>query len=291
MTKKIHFNFIKIFIVLIIFSLILPNLLVNGKSPSSDIHIVLDTLNDTELPRNFRSTNNINVSNSINTKGMENLNISGSSQFSKANLPLLIKSINTNLPIIDIDLRQESHGFVNEMSISFKNEKNNANLGLSSEEVLLKEIKDLNTINLNNTLTFYNDEKNPVLVKSVENESLVISKNSIGYLRIAVTDSTLPNKDEVNKFITFVKNQPKNTHLHFHCKEGIGRTTTFMILYDMMKNYNDIPIEDIINRQIALAKLNEKDSKTFYNKDHTEFFTSFYNYCKASKDLFLSPWQ
>ena len=65
MTKKIHFNFIKIFIVLIIFSLILPNLLVNGKSPSSDIHIVLDTLNDTELPRNFRSTNNINVSNSI----------------------------------------------------------------------------------------------------------------------------------------------------------------------------------------------------------------------------------
>ena len=291
MTKKIHFNFTKALIICAIFSLVLSNLLVNGKSPSSDIHIVLDTLHYTEIPKNFRSTNNINVSHSINTKGMENLNISGSSQFSKANLPLLIKSINTNLPIIDIDLRQESHGFVNEMPISFENDKNNANLGLSSKEVLLKEIKDLNTINLNNTITFSNDEKNPVLVKSVENESLVISKNSIGYLRIAVTDSTLPNKDEVNKFITFVKNQPKNTHLHFHCKEGIGRTTIFMILYDMMKNYNDIPMEAIINRQIALAKLDEKDSRIFYDKNHTEFFTSFYNYCKASKDLFLSPWQ
>lgn len=291
MHKKLHFNFIKSFILFMILALCISNLFIIGKSSSNDIHIVLDKIKVNKMPSNFRSTNNINVSHSINTKGMENLNISGSSQFSKANLPLLIKSINTNLPIIDIDLRQESHGFVNEMSISFKNEKNNANLGLSSEEVLLKEIKDLNTINLNNTLIFYNDEKNPVLVKSVENESLVISKNSIGYLRIAVTDSTLPNKDEVNKFITFVKNQPKNTHLHFHCKEGIGRTTTFMILYDMMKNYNDIPMEAIINRQIALAKLDEKDSRIFYDKNHTEFFTSFYNYCKASKDLFLSPWQ
>ena len=177
------------------------------------------------------------------------------------------------------------------MPISFENDKNNANLGLSSQEVLLKEIEDLNTIELDKFLTFYNDEKNPIIVKSVENESLVVSKNSMGYLRLAITDNMLPNNNEVNNFITFVKNQPKNTHLHFHCKEGIGRTTTFMILYDMMKNYNDIPMEAIINRQIALAKLDEKDSRIFYDKNHTEFFTSFYNYCKASKDLFLSPWQ
>lgn len=291
MRKKPHFNFIKIFIIFMIFSLAISNLFVNGKSSSPDVHIVLDTLKYTEIPRNFRSTNNINISQSINTKGMENLHISGSSQFSKTNLPLLIKSINTSLPIIVIDLRQESHGFVNDAPISFENSKNNANLGLTSKEVLLKEIKDLNTIKLNSTLTFYNDKKNPVLVESVENESLVMSKNSIGYLRIAVTDSKLPDKNEVNKFIDFVKNQPKNTHLHFHCKEGIGRTTTFMILYDMMKNYKSVSMEDIINRQVTLARLSEIDSKSFYDKGHTEFFTSFYNYCKNSKDLYLSPFQ
>lgn len=291
MHKKLHFNFIKSFILFMILALCISNLFIIGKSSSNDIHIVLDKIKVNKMPSNFRSTNNIDISQSINTTGLSNLNISGSSQFSKSNLTLMIKAINTNLPIIDIDLRQESHGFINELPISFENTKNNANLGLQSQEVLLKEIEDLNTIELDKFLTFYNDEKNPIIVKSVENESLVISKNSIGYLRIAVTDSTLPNKDEVNKFITFVKNQPKNTHLHFHCKEGIGRTTTFMILYDMMKNYNDIPMEAIINRQIALAKLDEKDSRIFYDKNHTEFFTSFYNYCKASKDLFLSPWQ
>ena len=34
----------------------------------------------------------------------------------------------------------------------------------------------------------------------------------------------------VDYFIDFVENQPENTWLHFHCKAGAGRTTTFMIM-------------------------------------------------------------
>ena len=44
------------------------------------------------------------------------------------------------------------------------------------------------------------------------------------------------NEDMINYFLDFVKNQPKDSWLHFHCKEGIGRTTTFMIMYDIIKN-------------------------------------------------------
>ena len=76
-------------------------------------------------------------------------------------MPLLIENINTNLPIVDIDLRQESHGLINDdMAISFANANNSANAGLTLDEVIGKENSDLSSINLNKPLTLYNNKKN-----------------------------------------------------------------------------------------------------------------------------------
>ena len=98
-------------------------------------------------------------------------------------------------------------------------------------EVIQKENDDLSSINLNDKLTLYNTNKS-IKPKVIKNEKTLAEENNIGYLRIPVTDGNLPNDDMTNYFINFVNNQPENTWLHFHCKAGVGRTTTFMIMYD-----------------------------------------------------------
>jgi len=245
----------------------------------SELNLLENSPNNNTLPHHFRMSSNYKAiikDDNINLKGLDKLNISGSAQFSDSGLSLIKKAIDNNFSIIDIDLRQESHGFINGIAISFENEKNNANMGLNLSEVLSTENKLLSSIKIGNPITFYNT-KETIVPKSIQNELQVANSKEIGYIRIPVTDGGIPNDDMVNYFINFVKNQPKDSWLHFHCKEGVGRTTTFMIMYDIMKNYKDVSLNDIIKRQLSLSGMSEKSEKDFYKGKHFEFLKEFYN--------------
>ena len=250
-----------------------------------NIHLVLDSQNYYGIPKHFRkSTNMLNAESSkeLNLSGLNALNISGSQQFSEYNLPLVIDSIGTSLPITIIDLRQESHGFINGAPISFANAKNNANMGLTKDEVILDEYNRLNSIKLNVPITYYNHKNITIVPKKVEDEDHLVTSKSLSYIRIPVTDGKIPTDDMVDYFVSFVKSQPKNTWLHFHCKQGIGRTTTFMIMYDMMKNAHHVTADDIIKRQLLLANFDESHIKSFYNNERINFLNNFYKYCKEN---------
>ncbi len=257
----------------------------------SDVYIVEDSKNTKTLPKNFRKTSDLSFIENIsylNLAGLSDLNISGSKQFTEFNLPLIKENINNDFDIIAIDLREESHGFINGIAISFANSNNNANKGLTYNEIINKENEDLASIKLNEPLTFYKKNKE-IIPEKVQNELDLTKDNNISYLRIPVTDGGLPNEDMVNYFITFVNKQPKNTWLHFHCKAGIGRTATFMIMYDIMKNCNDVSLDDIITRQVLLADLNQKDSADFFMNRRYTFLNDFYNKCKNYKPINTSP--
>lgn len=259
----------------------------------NDVHIVLDSAHYNEMPQNFRKSSdlsNFKANPNINLTGLNKLNISGSHQFSVYNLPLLIDNIGTSLPITIVDLRQESHGFVNGLPISFANAQNNANMGLSREQVIEKENSDLASIKLNLPMSFYNYPNTTITPKEVENEQTLTKTNSLSYIRIPVTDNNLPTDDAVDYFIESIKKQPKNTWFHFHCKHGVGRTTAFMIMYDMMKNYKEVSAEDIIKRQLILGNLNDTDIKPFYDKNSLGFLQNFYKYCIENGDNFNITW-
>lgn len=145
---------------------------------TSDLHIIQDYDNSDSLPNSFRKTtdiSNANLLKSLNIKGLDKLNISGSGQFSEFNIKNLIKSIDSQLSIIDVDLREESHGFVNGTAISFANSNNSANAGLTLTEVIQKENDDLSSINLNNKLTLYNTNKS-IKPKVIKNEKTLLKK-------------------------------------------------------------------------------------------------------------------
>lgn len=231
------------------------------------------------LPDNFRkSTDNIpnkNLYKDINTTGLNTLNISGSSQFSHEGFNTLIKSIGENYKIIDIDLRQESHGFINGEPINWPHIYSSPESTL--QEITAAENKKLNSISINKPVTYSNLPCKTVIPKIVINEETFIKEKNMIYMRFPVIDGSIPTQEIVDKFIDFLKNQPENSWLHFHCKAGIGRTTTFMTMYDIYKNGKTIPLEDIINRQVALAKMGEDEKNSFLSQKRIEFLTNFYN--------------
>lgn len=98
--------------------------------------------------------------------------------------------------------------------------------------------------------------------------------------RIFATDREVPSVESIDSFISTIKALNENSWLHFHCKEGIGRTTTFMISYDMIKNFNKVSANDIINRQIELGDFDSNYLYILTTKERIDLYTSFYNYCK-----------
>lgn len=129
------------------------------KIGENDVHLVIDSLNEKVLPKHFRKSSgpsNTDNGNPLNLTGLDTLNISGSCQFSEEGLKLIKKSIGDKYHITDVDLRQESHGFINGNDLSWANAKNNANEGLTKKQVIREEKRNLKSIPLNQPISFYN---------------------------------------------------------------------------------------------------------------------------------------
>ena len=236
--------------------------------------IVRDSVSVTGLPDRFRD--------------IPSLNISGSAQFTAEQLNNLKKTINKpNICIID--LRQESHGLVNEYAISFFNLYKDLNNGFTTEQTLKTEDDLLNKIKIGEPLNIY--KKTGIIFKEitvdfVSNESSIVTKNGMKYIRYAVKDNGAPTPETVDQFVEFVKTKPSDLHLHFHCDAGEGRTTTFMSMYQTMMNNTNLSMDQIMSYQYNIGGVNLHD-----NKHQSEFLEDFYNYVSKNKsDNYTTPY-
>ncbi|MGL6184593.1 MAG: fused DSP-PTPase phosphatase/NAD kinase-like protein [Clostridium chrysemydis] len=250
-------------------------------SYDSDVTLVLDTQDSIDLPKNFRKCADSEISkinSNLNLTNFDDLKISGSAQFTEQSLDLVLNAIGKTYKIIDVDLREESHGFINGLAVSFKNSLKNANAGLSLKEITNKENELLSSIKLNEPLSLSSSSSSikEIIPISVENEETLCKKRLVDYFRLPVTDGNLPSPEMVSSFVNFVNSLPENAWLHFHCKAGATRTTTFMIMYDIMKNCDFVSLNDIIDRQIFIANLPKADTVDFKTGRLLDFFTEFY---------------
>lgn len=267
---------------------------IKAQPNNANVNIILDSLTKKEeLPKEFRKTTELSIikdNKNLNLNGLDKLNISGSQQFSEYNLHLLVNAIGTSLPITIVDLRQESHGFINGLPVSWADSKNNANAGLTRDQVLLDESNKLNSIKLNEAITFYNAPDKTLIPVKVQNEEELVKSNGLSYNRITVRDGGIPDDDMVDYFMKSIKEQTQDSWFHFHCKAGVGRTTLFMIMYDMIKNYKEVSAEEIIRRQLALANFDENEIKSFRNQERLDFLNKFYSYLKVNGDSLEIEW-
>ena len=304
---------LKFTVILIAFIIMLCNQLLNAqtmeKIESSIPLLVLDEEPGLILPKAFRtsSSNFSDKENATSKEGLEDLKAAASAQFSTQTLQNALKSLEG--PVWIVDLRKESHGFVNDMPISWYSAQNRGNVNESDDNILRQEamlfsdLKRLKVINVNKI----EEKKEGVIEKTtpvhfnIENafpEVTLANKLNLGYLRLGVLDHHRPEDITVDHFIDFVKTLPPESWLYFHSRGGKGRSTPFMVMYDIMRNGHKVSLEDIVARQALLGGSNlfdiSEEGDDNWKKEaaieRKDFITKFYKYVKDRRGYPEKSW-
>jgi hypothetical protein len=254
------------------------------------------------LPRNFRTTDNPLKANKGDqlpaSNGLADLHASGSGEFTADNLKFVLAQAHG--PVTVFDLRQETHIFVNGLPISWFATKDWANVGRTQSEIEADEVARVQSLKPGSEIAVRPGEAikkadtasatpQPVIVEQASTERELVEANHAAYVRLTVTDHARPLNEEVDRFILAVRALPENGWAHFHCEAGRGRTTTFMVLYDMLRNAARVPMEDIVRRQQLLGydydvlrPAAPGDWRAPYTDDRIAFVRAFYNYAHAN---------
>jgi Inositol hexakisphosphate len=275
----------------------------------SPYDILFDSRRGSTLPKLYRTPVDFfpspALSQALELTGFSNLFMSGSAQYSQPELKELITHIHHHhqIPlekIYIVDLREEPHGFINEAAVSwfygplpFQQNKSAPDV-LATERVRIHQVRAfpiavINTIE--KSPLSMPGSKNPMLcsVESVMQEQEAVQSLGATYIRLPVTDHFRPEDIDIDAFVTLVQNLSTGAWLHFKCRGGKGRTTTFMTLFDITQNPT-VPLHRILERQKALGGTNlakvgkpKRDAwKQRLSADRMTIIRIFYEYRRAA---------
>lgn len=232
-------------------------------------------------------------------EGLDALRLSGSRFFSQPEFSRMLRQLPAQ-DVVIVDLRGESHGFLNGNGMSWYSAYKRANFGKSSAQVEAIERQQLLTT-ANHTVAVAKLGKDkavvstaPLAVRQVMTERELAALYGVKYQRIAVSDYTPPTHANVDEFLALYKTLPSNAWIHMHCEAGEGRTTTFMAMVDMLHNAGRVSYDDIMARQWLLGG---QDIRTATSDDpwkqeayqaRAAFTRHFYEYVKANPTLTVS---
>jgi len=195
-------------------------------------------------------------------QGLDELNASGSGEFTRKSLHLLKQQIPQGFKLMIVDLMQESHGFVNGLAVTWYCGRDQINWGKTDEQIRQDENSRLRSVLKQGEATAfkYVKIKNPLglesgaqpikfKIKTAQNEEELCRSEGVEYIRIPVADDQAPANEQIDRFVNLVEHLDKKTWLHIHCAAGDGRTTSFLAFFDMMHNAHNVSFDDIINRQ------------------------------------------
>ena len=259
-----------------------------------------------QMPENFRTAaSNFKKSKTgvyPTREGLDSMRISGSSFFAKNELPNVVKKIPAKAKdIIILDLRDESHGYINDNGVSWYSRYKTYNKGLTAKEVMQREKTLLQGVKKAGVADIATQAKDKsvasltrVKVDSVQSEKMFVESLGLKYYRIPMMDYSAPSIANIDQFITFYKALPKDAWIHDHCEAGVGRTTIVLSLIDMIHNANKVSYDDIMTRQVLLGGedvrySHSKDAYKAFNYPIRGLFTKhFYDYAKAHPNLDIS---
>ena len=135
-------------------------------------------------------------------------------------------------------------------------------------------------------------------VKNYMSEKQLVEDSGIHYVRIPSQDHCWPAPECVDQFIGLIKQMGiDNLWMHIHCHAGKGRTGSFLVMYDKMKN-PDVPMKDIVIRQTMLGSsymlyaTDDSDNwKAPLYAEKVEMTYKFEEYVNENKDTnYALPW-
>ncbi len=272
--------------------------------------LVIDIESPRELPFNSRSTFD-----KISTRplpdgapllleGLARLRMSGSGQFCQNQFWFLQETLTPDRQVTVVDLRAEPHAFINNMALSWgPPDQLPAEKSSTLEKRWLAAARSAGTITA--TAFALDGYVNPatwepitlrINVRETSTEEKFVRHVTWGYRRFNVTDFTAPPDAIVDDFVRFIADRDPATWLHLHCDSGLGRTTTFMTLVDLMANARTLTAATIIERQHRLGGTDLRDTsdsnptRAAGKRARRQFLQDFYRYSQSTAPTFRQSW-
>ncbi len=274
--------------------------------------VVQDTTEDTKVIKNYRDAQMVYSTYQGNTKGLDTLWVSASAVPNERNMKDIANKIESSShnkvkKMIDLDLREESHAYINGEAFTLNTDHNWINKdkthqqSVADEEAWIQSISRMDK--LDNVLTsqqFKDGQFNKgvaVKIGSTHSEQEIAEQYGFEYIRLTVTDHMKPNDIETDRFVSLIRSLPKNTWIHLHCRGGEGRSTTFMAMYDMLQNADQVSFNDIIKRLASVSPYYDlyhtehKDpDKTYYYRERLRFLEHFYLFASDYRRGYAGNW-
>ena len=294
--------------IMLVVLLVLCVSVVSAAEPAEGVQILkFDRIAETSaMPNEYRAASEGKFKRTENDAypskvGLDNLRISGSSFFAKNEFTALLKKIPADVKdIVVLDLRNESHGYINDHAVSWYSRYKTFNKGLTADQVDTREKALLSAARQAGKVDIAVQAKNkgvvftaPIEVQSVMTEREFVASMGASYFRIPIMDYSAPTRENIDRFVEFYKSLPETAWIHAHCEAGVGRTTISLSMVDMIKNANRLSYDEIMTRQVLMGgqdvrKSAEKTSDAYKKANYpkrAEFTRRFYQYVKAHPQL------
>lgn len=139
------------------------------------------------------------------------------------------------------------------------------------------------------------NEMRPELVKSEAEEA---RKNGFSYKSFLIGSKFVTDDKTVDEFVAFIDSLPENVWIHFHCAQGRGRTSSMLVMLDVLKNAPKVTLKDIVRRQYLLGAPDLLDTTVWENGSYTQeqlnnrkkFIEDFYTFVCQRKTGGIQVW-
>ncbi len=220
-------------------------------------------------------------------QGLDTLYISGSARPTKDGLGFALS--NVDMPVYVFDLFGDKHYYINGLPESWFGYKKSTQVGLEPKKINIRGL--IHRFAYTGKLS--HDQKD------AQTEEEMVNDLGFKYVLVDQIRKTILTDDQVDNFIQTVDALPNPVWIHFHCSAGRGRTTVAMVMYDILKNGENVSLEDIIARHQLLGSENLFDTTVWPNgrytkemlEDRKQFIINFYNYVKSPDGFGIKTWK
>ena len=123
-------------------------------------------------------------------------------------------------------------------------------------------------------------------------------KYGFEYVAISIGSKYVTPDKNIDSFINFIDTLSDDAWVHFHCDQGMGRTSLALVMFDIMKNAPQVSLADIIKRQYLLGSIDIEDTsvwaKASYSqkmlKDRLNAIKEFYDFIVQRKAGGIQQW-
>lgn len=211
------------------------------------------------------------------TLGLRELHISGSARPTREGLRYALSKI--QMPVYIFDVFAEKQYYIHGLPESWYGYKRRDEVGVNHKTTSFRELA--------HRLAFTGKLQHDV--SDAQSPKEMVEELGFHHVRFDHTRKMIPTPKQVDEFIARVDALPNPVWVHFHCSAGKGRTTMAMIMYDILKNGKQVPLNDIVARHYLIGSENLFDTNVWpngrYNKEMLEkrkdFLKKFYEYATS----------